>query len=172
MTRATYVALLDGGKREEAVEISSDAPGRYEVRVGERTWRVDAFQADPVTLSMILDGESRTATLEAVKAGVRVHLRDSVQVLDLLDEPRLPGRGGGTGLGAAGRQTVSAPMPGRVARVLVRPGDEVRAGQALAVVEAMKMENELRSPRDGKVVEVAVAEGQIVEGGAKIAAVE
>jgi biotin carboxyl carrier protein len=65
-----------------------------------------------------------------------------------------------------GRQTVTTPMPGRVVRVLVAPGDQVVARQPLVVVEAMKMENELRSPKDGIVKEVAVVAGAAVEAGA------
>jgi biotin carboxyl carrier protein len=57
-------------------------------------------------------------------------------------------------------------MPGRVVRVLRAPGAEVAAGEGLVVIEAMKMENELRSPRAGRVQEVAVREGQAVEAGA------
>lgn len=60
---------------------------------------------------------------------------------------------------------VTAPMPGRVVRVLVEPGDEVQARQGLVVVEAMKMENELTAPRAGRVAEVAVAPGTPVEAG-------
>ena len=56
-------------------------------------------------------------------------------------------------------------MPGRVVRVLVAPGDAVEARQAVVVVEAMKMENELRSPRAGRVKEVAVLAGSSVEAG-------
>src|SRR5205814_1704345 len=62
-----------------------------------------------------------------------------------------------------GRQTVVAPMPGRVVRVLVSIGDRVLAGQPIVVVEAMKMENELRSPKDGLVREVNVLAGGAVE---------
>jgi biotin carboxyl carrier protein len=57
-------------------------------------------------------------------------------------------------------------MPGKVVRVLVRPGDTVRARQPLVVVEAMKMENELRAPRDGTVSDVTAREGASVEAGA------
>jgi biotin carboxyl carrier protein len=71
-----------------------------------------------------------------------------------------------------GRQTLTAPMPGRIVRVLVKAGDEVREGQGLVVVEAMKMENEMKSPKGGKVVEVLVSEGQTVEGNAKLCVVE
>jgi biotin carboxyl carrier protein len=63
-------------------------------------------------------------------------------------------------------------MPGKVVKVLVALGDEVKEGQPLVVVEAMKMENEMKSPRDGKVVELHVREGQTVEGNAKLCAVE
>jgi biotin carboxyl carrier protein len=56
-------------------------------------------------------------------------------------------------------------MPGRVVRVLVGPGDEVAARQGVVVVEAMKMENELRAPRAGRVKEIAVAAGASVEAG-------
>jgi biotin carboxyl carrier protein len=63
-------------------------------------------------------------------------------------------------------------MPGRVAKLLVTAGDEVKAGQPLVVLEAMKMENELRSPKDGKVAEVLVREGQAVEAQTKLCTVE
>jgi biotin carboxyl carrier protein len=64
---------------------------------------------------------------------------------------------------SAGPHRVVAPMPGRIAKVLVKVGDAVAARQGLVVVEAMKMENELRSPRAGTVVEIRVVEGARVE---------
>ena len=73
---------------------------------------------------------------------------------------------------AAGPQRIIAPMPGKVVRVLVKPGDDVKARQGLVVVEAMKMENELRAARDGRVRDVAVAEGQSVDAGAVLLVVE
>ena len=63
-------------------------------------------------------------------------------------------------------------MPGKVVRVLVAPGDAVEAGQGLVVVEAMKMENELRAAKAGRVVSVSVTEGQSVDAGAVLAVVE
>lgn len=71
-----------------------------------------------------------------------------------------------------GRQSIVAPIPGRVVRVLVMPGDRVSAGQGVVVVEAMKMENELRSPKDGVVREVKAREGTAVEAGAVLAVIE
>ena len=62
-------------------------------------------------------------------------------------------------------------MPGRVVRVLIKPGEKVEEGQGLVVVEAMKMENELKSPKAGVVSELHAQEGQPVEAGAKLAVV-
>ncbi|HEY5675844.1 MAG TPA: biotin/lipoyl-containing protein, partial [Myxococcales bacterium] len=70
-----------------------------------------------------------------------------------------------------GKQVISAPMPGKVVKVLVKVGDEVKDGQGLVVVEAMKMENELKSPKAGKVTELHAVEGAAVESGAKLAVV-
>jgi biotin carboxyl carrier protein len=70
--------------------------------------------------------------------------------------------------GTAGPATVRSPIPGRVVKLLVRPGDRVAAGQATVVLEAMKMENELRAPRAGTVQEIRCAEGAAVEAGQDI----
>jgi len=71
-----------------------------------------------------------------------------------------------------GRQQIVAPMPGKVIRLLVKAGDEVEAGQGLLVVEAMKMQNEIRSPKKGKVVRLEAAEGQAVNAGDALAWVD
>ena len=73
---------------------------------------------------------------------------------------------------AHGEQAIVAPMPGRVVRVLVAPGDEVAARQPVVVVEAMKMENELRSPKAGRVKDVPVTEGTSVEAGRVLVVIE
>ena len=78
----------------------------------------------------------------------------------------------GAGATGTGPQRVLAPMPGKVVRVLVKAGDQVTARQGLVVVEAMKMENELRAARDGRVREVSVAEGQSVDAGAVLLIVD
>jgi biotin carboxyl carrier protein len=84
----------------------------------------------------------------------------SVQIVD----PReWQGRHGG--MQAEGRQQVVAPMPGKVVRLLMRAGEKVEAGQGLMVVEAMKMQNEIRSPKSGTVERVLAAEGQAVNAG-------
>ena len=69
------------------------------------------------------------------------------------------------------KNTVAA-MPGRVVRLMVAEGDAVEAGQGVAVVEAMKMENEVGSPKPGKIISIAVDAGQSVDAGATLAIVE
>lgn len=78
---------------------------------------------------------------------------------------RRSGRAGDAEAGGSGEQRLHAPMPGRIVRVLVKPGDEVAPRQGLLVIEAMKMENELVAVRAGQVTEIAVAEGDTVDGG-------
>jgi biotin carboxyl carrier protein len=70
-----------------------------------------------------------------------------------------------SGVEAEGRQQIIAPMPGKVVRVLIKAGDAVEAGQGLLVVEAMKMQNEIRSPKSGTVERVLASEGQAVNAG-------
>ena len=74
--------------------------------------------------------------------------------------------------GGAGPREIVAPMPGRIVKLLVGAGDRVAANQGLVVVEAMKMENELRAPREGVVVAVRVSEGMSVEANTVLVVVE
>jgi multidrug efflux pump subunit AcrA (membrane-fusion protein) len=78
----------------------------------------------------------------------------------------------GAGLAGDGRQNIGAPMPGKVVRVLVEEGQMVAAGEGLVVVEAMKMQNEMKSPRAGRVCSVTAKAGQTVEAGEVLVAVE
>jgi biotin carboxyl carrier protein len=73
---------------------------------------------------------------------------------------------------ADGEQSVKAPMPGRVVRVLVAAGDEVSVGQGIVIVEAMKMENELRAPKTGRVKNVSVSAGTSVDAGKVLVVIE
>jgi biotin carboxyl carrier protein len=92
--------------------------------------------------------------------------------VDVADERTVRLRAGLSGFSVSGKVVVTAPMPGKVVRILVTPGTEVTEGQGLVVVEAMKMENELRSPKAGKVLEVFAKEGSTVEANAKLLSVE
>jgi biotin carboxyl carrier protein len=169
---STYVALLEGGKREESIDVRLTAPGVYEVKIGAETHVVDAFRHDYGTFSLIVDTESYSVQLDQRETEVKVHLRDSVFSLEILDEKRLRMRRASGKFTVEGKQILFAPMPGKIVKVLKKAGDDVKEGEGVVVVEAMKMENDIKSPKDGKVVEIHVQEGQAVEGGAKLAAVE
>jgi biotin carboxyl carrier protein len=78
----------------------------------------------------------------------------------------------GRGRIGEGLQSVSAPMPGKVVRVLVTEGQSVAAGQGIAVVEAMKMQNEMKAPKSGRVIQLKVREGETVGTGEVLALIE
>jgi biotin carboxyl carrier protein len=73
---------------------------------------------------------------------------------------------------AHGQAVIKAVMPGKIVRVLVAVGDEVAAGQGVIVVEAMKMQNELKAPRDGRVAAIEVKEHDSVNAGARLLTIE
>jgi biotin carboxyl carrier protein len=172
VTATTYVALLDGGKREELLRVERVGPGVYEVTLRGATHRVDAFHHDHGTISVLVDAESYSVQLDERGNGMRVHLRDSVFPLEILDERRARMRRSPGRLTADGRLTLSARLPGKVVGILRGPGEAVREGEGVLLVEAMGMENEVRSPKDGKVVEITIGVGQSIEGGATLAIVD
>jgi biotin carboxyl carrier protein len=142
--------------------------GRYSLSLDGSPLEVDLVPAGRHLASLLVEGESYEVGLEKRPEGFVVQLPgDSVSVI-LAESARgatAPERR------AHGPARLTAPMPGRVVRVLEAKGAEVAAGQGLVVIEAMKMENELVSPRAGHVLEVAVLEGQAVEAGALLALV-
>jgi biotin carboxyl carrier protein len=164
------LAIELGGKRH-TVEL---------LRVGERlrchldgrTLEADAVEVAPGIYSILLDGESLEVRVEPrAEAGVhdlRIMVGRHEFLADVRD-PRQWRRRRGTAAEAEGRQRVLAPMPGKVIRVLVKTGDSIEMKQGLVVVEAMKMQNEIRSPKSGTVERLMVREGQTVNTGEVLA---
>lgn len=107
---------------------------------------------------------SYEVAVETRAAGEQVIHVDGQPVPVSVADPRsLFGRRSLESSSAAGPARIMAPMPGRIVSILVKPGDVATAGQPLVVVEAMKMENELRAPRSGVVTEIRVDEGTSIE---------
>jgi biotin carboxyl carrier protein len=154
------------------VDVEETSPGRYVVRFHDRTLTVDALSFADGALSLLIGNESYGVDVEALKDSVAVTVRGQTVKLGLADERALRLRSAGNGNAATGKQVITAPMPGKVVKVLVALGDQVEAGQGLVVVEAMKMENELKSPKAGKVTELPAKEGTTVENNAKLVVVE
>jgi biotin carboxyl carrier protein len=140
--------------------------GHYLVAVDGREWLVDAARVDGHTLSLLIETASHEVAIAPDRASgqLMVHV-GGVPVLSALNSRRRWSRKD-EGTAGSGPQRIVAPMPGKVARVLVAPGAVVVAGQPLVVIEAMKMENELRASREGTVAELHAQEGQSVDAGA------
>jgi biotin carboxyl carrier protein len=162
--------------RVRAVKIEPH-DGLFRVTIDGKERLVDAAAVDDMTYSLIcLSGARQSQETGLAETGlpgeIAVHMSHGVaSVRVLTGAPGRFGRGGASGEAAGARQVLS-PMPGKIVKVLVKPGDTVAARQGLVVVEAMKMENELRSPKGGRVSEVLVTEGVLVEAGRVLVVVE
>jgi biotin carboxyl carrier protein len=163
-----YDATVAG--RAVRVEVrAGGAAGRYTVRLEGRQLEVDVRDAGAHTLSLIVDARSHEVGIERGEGGYRVALRGEVLDVGLVEGAR---GAAAPRPASSGPARVQAPMPGKLVRVLVSAGEEVGAGQGLVVMEAMKMENEIRAPRAGRVKEAPVREGQTVETGALLVLLE
>jgi biotin carboxyl carrier protein len=161
-----YDVLLEG--RTLRVEVRS-LEGRYSVTVDGRTLEVDYQETADGFASLLIEGRSYELGVSRQGNAYSVAFPDDEVRLELVPAAR----GGLSAPRANGGQArILAPMPGKIVRVLVGPGDQVQAEQGLVVIEAMKMENELRAPRAGRVRETPVREGQTVELGAVLVVVE
>jgi biotin carboxyl carrier protein len=165
----TFQVEVNGRTRTIAIERASPAEaGRFHVNIDGRSRFVDARRQPDGRMSLLFPEEGGVSYEVALAASgrgeVAVHLPSgSLSVSVNGRRARRPGEPpSGTG---EGEQRIAAPMPGRVVRVLVAPGDEVSPRQPLVVVEAMKMENELSASRGGRVKDVQVREGSSVEAG-------
>lgn len=122
-------------------------------------------------LYSILDGtRSLEARVSRNHTGFIVDLDGRVLSIELEDPREL--RKGARHHGRHGRADISAPMPGKVVRILVAAGDTVEEGQGLIVVEAMKMQNELKASKGGKVVAIAAKEGANIAAGQVLVTLE
>jgi biotin carboxyl carrier protein len=155
-----FDALVGG--RTVRVEVRG-RDGRFTVTLDKRPLEVDFVEAGRHFASLLIDGRSyevgvlkRDGVYAVVLSGeaVEVRLQDASRSATGVSRP-----------GGDGPASVVAPMPGRIVRVLARPGQEVKAGAGLVVMEAMKMENELRAPGPGRVTAIRVEAGQAVEKG-------
>ena len=137
------------GSRRYDLEGISPEEGVYTFLAGDRVFETSVWSHDPNSLTITIGGQFFSA-----KVVDRKHRRRTVEH------------------GIEGRQNLVAPMPGKVVRVLLAVGDDVAQGQGVVVVEAMKMQNEIKSPKAGRVIEVRVVEGATVNANQVLAVVE
>ena len=150
------------------IEVESLGEGHYAVTLDGHRYELESLVLPHGAVSMIVENESYSVEFDERGDEVSVLLRGHVTRYDIADERRLRMRAASAGFAAEGKQVITAPMPGKIVKIFVKPGDEVKEGQGLVVVEAMKMENELKAPKAGKVTEVHAKEGTAVENGAKL----
>jgi len=193
-----YEVDIEGRLRQVTVQRDS---GRFVVELDGRRWTVDAARVDGHSLSLLIgelapltpdeasDGAmrakspstmpvasgsitaSREVTVAADGPAGRLMVTVGTQSIAVALNGRRRGGPRGGASAVDGPQRLLAPMPGKVLRVLAQKGDPVHARQPLIVIEAMKMENELRAGRDGIVSEIHAREGQSVEAGELLAVV-
>ena len=161
-----YFVTIDG--REQTVDVSVRPTGELDVSMDGTALDADVVAIDDGSLSVRINGRVLDLTVEGeppdvgvVSSGHRAYVRVESERLRAAAAAK---RGGAT----ANEKCLLAPMPGRVAKVLVEVGDEVQPGQGVVVVEAMKMENELRAKGAGKVAEIHAVAGATIEAGAKL----
>jgi biotin carboxyl carrier protein len=154
--------------KTRTVELRNDSEG-WQISLDGVALDADAVEISPNVFSVLVNGESYEVRLAAANDGkLRLQTRHYEFVAEIVDRRAWLGRRHGP-MEAEGRQQIVAPMPGKVVRLLVKVGDKVEAGQGLLVVEAMKMQNEVRSPKTGTVERLLAMEGQPVNAGEVLA---
>lgn len=165
-----FIAKL--GEQSYSVEIEEIGKSLYRVAVDGNEFLVDGKKTGRTNYSLIVDNRSFEIEVDNAEDEYRVLVDGRNYHVSLVDERRVRVGGGQSEFQLQGRQKVSVPMPGKVIAVLVSEGDSVERGQGLVIVEAMKMENEVRSPIAGEVKEIKVKPGDAVDGGAVLVIVE
>jgi len=166
-TVAQYDVEIGGRVRRVGVARAGD---HLVVTVDGRATQVSAARVGGHVLSLLVGGRSYEAAIAPDAGGASLTVAvGATPVVVSVDGHR---RARKDDHGGSGPQRIAAPMSGKIVRVLVAKGDVVRARQPLVVVEAMKMENELRAQREGTVAEVHAREGQSVDAGALLVVVQ
>jgi biotin carboxyl carrier protein len=158
------LVLLDG--REVRLDLIKDGETcRFRIE-SEEERSAEIREVEPGVYSVLLGGRSYLAIMD----GTSVSIGGRSLRVEVLDPRRWKRERNHQE--AEGRQNIAASMPGKVIRVLVSAGDEVKAGQGLIVVEAMKMQNEMKAARAGRVVTLAAVAGATVNAGEILATIE
>ncbi len=161
---------IDGVARRAALHRDSTS-GALVAHFEGRVVPVDAHEVAPGILSLLMEGRAYRCVLMSVGEEQAIAVRGSMYRVGVMDPRSLRAQRRADSVGN-GATHVKASMPGRVARVLVAQGEMVEAQQGIVVIEAMKMQNELKAARAGCVVEIRVAAGDTVTSGQVLAVLE
>lgn len=155
-----YTALV--GSEKITLEIEESKP-TVRARIEDRDYELNIREVEPGVFWFNSDGQSIEVTVVANRDGYEVRVGNRRVDLELLDGRSALRRSNQPN--HDGIAELLAPMPGKVVKILVEEGDSVEANQALLVIEAMKMQNEMRSPKAGTIGALGVREGVIVNAG-------
>ena len=163
----TYDVTIDG--KNYRLELNR-ADGRWSCRLNGREVEVDAVLARPDVLSLRIGNQAYEVKYERVASDLHLWVGSERFAVEVRDPRSLRGRA--RSVDDHGPRKLTAPMPGRVVRVLAAEGSEVESGAGVLVVEAMKMQNEIKSPKKGTIQKILVSEGAAVNAGDVLAIVE
>ncbi len=164
----TYEILIDG--KSSKLELHHTESG-FRCVLDGRVVPVDAEMASPDIMSLLIEGRSFEIKRENVNGEVFLWVGNVRYTAEVRD-PRARRSSEGSNSDAAGPKKLKAPMPGKVVRIMVVVGDAVEAGQGVIVIEAMKMQNELKSPKKGVIKSIVAREGGTVNSGDALLVVE
>ncbi len=160
--------------RIASVEILKQFENLLEIKVDDKIYQIDLMHNDEGIFSILENGHSYNIELvphSKPKQYTAYTLYDNYEIEVIDAESRyLRNRSGATQL--LSENTISSPMPGKVIRIPVKPGDEVKKGDTVITISAMKMESEYKSPIDGKIIKIFVIEGSTVEANQKLIEIE
>ena len=161
--RREFIATV--GSEQRSLVVENGENGSFHVVIDGRPQEVDAAAVGAGTWSLIVDGRSYLIDLDERHSGtvVLTHTSETALLVEDALRKRLAEAVSGRNLGAGTGEVIAAPIAGRVVKLLVVPGDVVSAGQAVAVLEAMKMENEINAERGGEVQTIHVVAGDAVD---------
>ena len=143
----------------------------WNVRLNDRELSVSSVPLGAGGLSLIVNGESFDVQCEQASESLQILVRGRAYECFVRDPRSLRARQR-AGVAAAGEHKLTASMPGKVVRIIAGMGDQIKAGQGIFVIEAMKMQNEVRSPKDGLLKKLLVVEGANVVAGEVLAIIE
>jgi biotin carboxyl carrier protein len=163
----TYDIAIDG--KNYRLDLNQ-IDGRWHCQLDGREIEVDAVLARPDVLSLRIGNKAYEVKCERVVSDLHIWVGSVRYAAEVRDPRSLRGRA--RAVDEHGPKKLTAPMPGKVVRILVTQGAEIEAGAGVLVVEAMKMQNEVKSPKKGTVQKILVNEGAAVNAGDVLAIVE
>lgn len=166
-------ASADADQDARRYEVETLADGRYRMVTPQgRELLIEAFEPEAARVHMLIDGQSFDAAIHEVEGRQHVQLNAEFHAFEVLNERQKRMSAAGVGARAAGGPDLVSPMAGKVVALACAEGDAIEEGQCVIIVEAMKMENDLKAHISGTVAKIHVSQGDAVEVGDVLISIE